>query len=146
MARGTNKKSLANLRPAKRGEVRNPEGVNTKRPATDEYWKVSGELVPEKICGRFNRAVGAKLLVNGVSTWSRAVALRANYEAAVCGIMRAARELREAMEGRAPQRLEISAAPSKVETVIIVKFEDRHGRQFETLEALHRADDEKPAN
>jgi hypothetical protein len=105
MQRGKNPKSLMNLRPPiKPGEVRNPYGINTKRPASDEYWKCSLELIPLAIIRRFNRKCGAKLLQPG-DTWARGVAIRLEYNAVMEGLVYAAKELREAMEGRSPQAL-----------------------------------------
>jgi len=125
MARGKHPNSLANLKPPIRpGEVRNPEGINRRRPITDEYWQVSPEPMPLALIRKFNKKCGAKLLVEGDS-WARGVAVRLQYEAAMLGIVRAAREMREAMEGKAPQRLEITANPQKVETVLVVRYYSR---------------------
>jgi hypothetical protein len=58
------------------------------------------------------------------------------------GVVKAMKEIRESCEGRSPQGLEISASPSRVETVIVVKFEDRRGKLDETKEAMLQANAE----
>src|SRR5579871_727455 len=74
---------------------------------------------------RFNRKCGAKLLQPG-DTWARGVAIRLEYTAVIEGLVSAAKEMREAMEGRSPQRLEISATPRKTEIVLVVKYDRRN--------------------
>ncbi|MGD1212153.1 MAG: hypothetical protein ABR973_12440 [Candidatus Acidiferrales bacterium] len=132
MRRGQNPKSLANLKPPiKPGEVRNPEGINRRRPITDEYWQVSPEPMPLALIRKFNKRCGAKLLVEGDS-WARGVAVRLQYEASMRGEVRAAKEMREAMEGKAPQRPEITA-PVRTEVVLVVRYYNRKdGRYTET--------------
>src|SRR5271167_3346568 len=107
MKRGKNPRSLRNLRPAKPGEVRNPLGVNKKRPITDEYWQVSQEAMPEVVVRRFNKECRCVLLKPG-DTWARGVAVRVHFEAVMEASIRAMREMRESIEGKAPQRLEIT--------------------------------------
>jgi hypothetical protein len=115
-----NPKSLANLRPPwRKGETPNPHGINRKRPITDEYFARACEPVPEKLRKRFNRRAKMELLEPGV-TWAQAVALRMCYEALMEGSTRAAREMREAIEGKAPQRLEITSPPRSEITIRIV--------------------------
>lgn len=117
MERGKNPKSLANLKPPIRpGEVRNPNGINSlKCPITDHYWEVSEEVMPEGLVRRFNKKCGASLLKPG-DTWARAVAVRACFEAVLSCSVRAMREVREAIEGKAPQRLEITRPARKEKT------------------------------
>ena len=79
----------------------------------------SAEPMPVALIRRFNKKCRATLLKPGDS-WSRGVAIRLCYESAMEGIVRAARELREAIEGKSPQRLEITTAP-KTEITIRVK-------------------------
>jgi hypothetical protein len=116
-----NPKSLKNLKPLiKKGEVRNRLGVNQKkRPITDEYFRVSQEPMPVNLIARFNRSCHAKLLQPG-DTWARAIAIRAHYEAAMHTSIRAMREIRESMEGKAPQRLEITGPERKEITLRVI--------------------------
>jgi hypothetical protein len=95
MERGKHPKSLANLKPPiQPGEVRNPRGINRKRPITDEYFACASEPVPEQLRQRFNRSFRLNLLKPGV-TWAQAVAFRMCFEALMEGSTRAAREIRE---------------------------------------------------
>jgi hypothetical protein len=126
--RGQHPKSLANLKPPIRpGEVRNPTGINRrKRPITDHYWEVSQEAMPEALVRRFNKKCGVALLKLG-DTWARAVAVRACYEAAIECSIQAMKETREAIEGKAQQRLEITR-PERKEITLVVKHENRSCR------------------
>ena len=47
-------RQLANLRPAKRGEVRNPLGINRGRTYSDRYEEVALSPLPEKIRQKIN--------------------------------------------------------------------------------------------
>jgi hypothetical protein len=126
--RKMNPNSLANLRaPWRKGETPNPRGINRKRPITDEYFAQACELVPERLRQRFNRRAKMELLKPGM-TWAQAIALRMCYEALMEGSTRAAREMREAIEGKAPQRLEITG-PERKEVTIRVVYEKRGNRQ-----------------
>jgi hypothetical protein len=132
-------RSLANLKPPiQPGEIRNPLGVNRKRPITDQYWESSAEPMPLVLIRKFNRKCGAALLRPG-DTWARGVAIRAHFEAVMQGVMRAARELREAMEGKAPQRLEITATPTRTETTLTVRYE-RRGKFYDSPQAMREAE------
>jgi hypothetical protein len=75
--------------------------------------------MPVELIRRFNQKCHAKLLKPGDS-WARACAIRLCYESAIEGIVRAAKELREAIEGKSPQRLEITTPP-KTEIRITIK-------------------------
>jgi uncharacterized protein DUF5681 len=87
-----------NLKPWKSGETGNPGGLPKKRPITDRY--LAGlEAPPEE---NIRIALG---LPEG-ATNGDAVA-KAQIRAAIKGKTYAARELREATEGKATQRLEI---------------------------------------
>ena len=125
--RKVNAKSLANLRPAwRKGEVPNPNGINRKRPITDHYWEVSEEAMPEALVRRFNKKCGLALLKLG-DTWARAIAVRVSYESVMDGAVRAMKEMREATEGRAPQRLEITGPESKEITLRVVYDRESRG-------------------
>jgi hypothetical protein len=121
-----NQKSPKNLKPPiKPGEVRNPLGVNKKRPITDMYFASLQEVVPPHLIARFNRSCHAKLLRPG-DTWARAIAVRACYEAAMMASIRTMREIRESIEGKAPQRLEITGPERKEITLRVL-----HDRESE---------------
>jgi hypothetical protein len=108
--------SLKNLRPPwKKGDVPNPKGVNRKRPITDRYFGRAEDPLPEKIRKKFKLEEGA--------TWGDALALRQFSEAVMKGSTAAAKEIREAIEGKSPQRLEISG-PERKEITIRVIYEN----------------------
>ena len=119
MERGKNPHSLANLRPARPGEMRNPEGINRKRPITDHYWEASQEPMPMALIQRFNRKWG-KGMLRARDTWARGVAVRAFCEAVFEGNIRAAKEIRESIEGKSPQRLEITTPPKTEITLRVI--------------------------
>jgi hypothetical protein len=106
--RGKHPNSLANLKPIQPGEVRNPLGING-RTYSIEYHKLSQEPIPEIVRLALNKKFGAELIVKG-DTWARANALSMHYEAVCRGITAAAQEIREAVEGRATQRIEVGGS------------------------------------
>ena len=67
MPRGDNPNSRANLKPARCGEVRNPSGINRKRPISVRYAELSEEPLSLNLIQRFNRRWKAKLLFPGDS-------------------------------------------------------------------------------
>lgn len=117
--------SLANLKPIKPGECRNPTGINRKRPITERYWEVSERPMPDAAIRQGNRRCGFTLFHPGM-TWAEGIALRAAYEAVCKGLVRPMKEIREAIEGKAPQRLEITSGPQRKEVTLVVRFEKRN--------------------
>jgi hypothetical protein len=120
--RGKNPNSLANLKPAKKGEVRNPVGINSKRPFSDYYFFRAEEVVPEPWRKRLNKDAGGPLIPKG-ATWGEADSRRLHLEAAK-GNVNAIRELADRVEGKAPQRLEITG-PVRKEVTLRVVYENR---------------------
>ena len=127
--RGTNARSLANLEGHKRqpGESGNPSGINHRQPYSEAMRAMAGEPVREPLRGMMNcqlRAVVQRwirrsdLLELGLRelpdfhppgvTWARANALRRHLRAVIGGDIRDAIEIREAVEGRATQRIEVA--------------------------------------
>jgi hypothetical protein len=121
MARGQHQNSLANLKPIEPGEVRNPLGINRKRPITDEYFQMSDEPLPELLRLQINQKFGEEILPKG-TTWARANSLRRFLDAMMEGGSKAAKEIADRIEGKPPQRMEISG-PEKKEITIRVKFD-----------------------
>jgi hypothetical protein len=117
--RGKNPNSLKNLKPTKPGQVLNPQGINRKRPITDCYYQRSEEPLPENLRIRINASIGEEILKPG-TTWAEASALRRFLDALMEGGTAAAKEIREAIEGKAPQRLEITGPEKKVVTIRVV--------------------------
>lgn len=114
-----NPKSLANLKPAKPGEVRNPKGINRKRPITDRYFERSELPMPEILRQQFNQKLGVEVLAPG-ATWAEANALRRWMDTLLEGGERSSKEIREAIEGKAPQRLEITGPERKEITIRLI--------------------------
>lgn len=118
--RNVNPKSLANLRPPwKPGQSGNPEGINRKRPITDEYFALADLVIPEEI----RKRIPAKIRPAKGTTFAQANSLRRWMDSMLQGGHGASKELREAMEGRAPQRLEITGPERKEITIRVI--EDR---------------------
>ena len=142
--RGKNPNSLKNLRPPiKPGEVRNPLGINAKTAITDEYRVCAAKAVPEAIRRKLNKAIGEEVLMPG-DTWARANAMRRFIHAVMDeGGVRSSAEIREAIEGTAPHRIEISAggpvSATKWPTLVFVPVKSRLSEQpspgFKMLEA-----------
>ena len=119
MSRKIHEKSLANLKPIKPGEVRNPLGINRKRPWSDRYSQRSEDPIPEKIRRKFNQEMGQEVLPKG-STWADAAVLRRHMEALTDGGTQAAKEIADRVEGRPPQRMEIVGTERKVVTLEVI--------------------------
>lgn len=108
----------------KKGQSGNPGGKPKKRPITDEYANLADQPLPEKLRQQLQTKLGVKLAPG--TTFSQSVAIRRYLEAMgykmETGGTKAAKEIRESMEGKAPQRIEITQAP-KTEIRIRVKFD-----------------------
>jgi hypothetical protein len=126
MPRGKHPNSLANLKPAmiQPGEVRNPLGINRKRPWTDRYYERSEGPLPEILRRQFNERLGMEVLPPG-STWADAGTLRQHMDAMVEGGTKAAKEIADRIEGKPPQRVEIQGTERK-EVTLIVRYEKRN--------------------
>lgn len=92
--------SLANLRPPiKPGEVLNPSGVNRKGPWTETYSEIGERLYPEVLRRKFNKEIGAEVLLPG-ATFREAIAVRRLLEATQIGGTSAAKEIVDRIEGK----------------------------------------------
>jgi hypothetical protein len=134
--RGTHPNSLANLEKNKiqPGEVRNPTGVNGRRPYTDAILETSTDVIPEYLRQAMNAEIRKDLAkslrisakrINKTEdffpvgiTWARANGLRQNLKAVFEGDTRAAVEIREAVEGRATQRIEINKSNDRLKQLL----------------------------
>jgi hypothetical protein len=106
--------------PWKKGDPSpNPSGRPKKRPITDHYHDRLEKPVPEKIRLAMNIEAGAEELKPG-ATWGEANALRRAMDSVLQDGHMASKEMREATEGKAPQRLEITTAPKTEITVRLV--------------------------
>jgi hypothetical protein len=118
------KRSLANLKPFPKGVSGNPGGRPRKRPITDEYFALANVEVPDKI-------LKALKLPKGL-TFSQANALRRFLDAMSKNGNQSSKEIREAIEGKAPMRLEITGTERK-EITILVKHDRRKELSSSTL-------------
>lgn len=117
MPRGTNPKSLANLMPpVKKGEVRNPLGINRKRPYTDRMFAHSEELLRQSKAGE---KIRKKLQLPETATWADAAIRQLNIKAAD-GDIPAIKEQADRIEGKAPERLEITGPERKEITIRVI--------------------------
>jgi hypothetical protein len=101
-----NPRSLANLRPPlQKGQVLNPLGISRKRPLTDCYYEDLQRPMTDRQCKRLGLPLG--------STFAEGHARQRNLDAIQPGGEAASREMREAIEGKAPQRQEVAEAERK---------------------------------
>jgi len=118
-----------NLKPFPRGVSGNPGGRPKKRPISDRYAELTEVLLPERDRIKHGLPKGA--------TYGDALALSV-FKAALKGRTDAAREIREAIEGKAPQRIE--AGPGSQEVTLRVHYEqekrDRSVRETEQVDDL----------
>ena len=133
-----NPNSLANLKPAQPGEVRNPAGTNGVRPYTDAILAVSAAPLPEYLRAGLNVRFRAQcymllkdqpeyagLLPEDIPdlypakiTWAQANAVREHLAAVLEGEIGASVDVREAVEGRATTRVEFISQNDKLEELL----------------------------
>ena len=118
-----NPKSLANLRPAKPGEVRNPKGNNRKRPWTDRMFERSEMLLASTEEGEQIRKA---LQLPKEATFADAAVLTLMRKA-IKGDVGAIKEMADRIEGKAPERLEITGPDRKEITIRLLH--DREKRK-----------------
>jgi hypothetical protein len=111
------------LPPWKPGQSGNPTGRPKKRPITDEYFQILGEPIPEEIRAMVNKQFNQEILQPG-ATWARAGAVRRVMDMIMPNGHPASKEIREAIEGKAPLRLEIQGTQRKEVTLKVI-FERR---------------------
>ena len=136
-AHGRNPASLANLKPIRPGETRNPSGKNgAQRPFSDAIRCLSAEPLPEHLRLAMNVRIRQQLFATlgplkiirkaeeipdfyqpGI-TWAGANAVRQSISAILEGNISAAVEIREAVEGRATARLEFMSQGDKLEELL----------------------------
>ena len=98
----------------KKGQSGNPGGRPKKRPITDEYFELADKPLPKALCKKLDLPEG--------TTFSQANAIMRYADALEKGGHMSSKEIREAIEGKAPQRLEISG-PERKEISIKVSFD-----------------------
>jgi hypothetical protein len=124
------KGKIENLRPAWRpGESGNPAGRPKRRPISDAYAEYLQRPVPEKLRSELDLWEGA--------TFADAIA--AGLVIAVCkGSVAAARELREATEGKAGDRPKEISGPVNLRVI----YDDPESKNLEELTTKPKAPEE----
>lgn len=104
----------ANLKPFKPGKewTGNASGRPKKRPITDEYFALANVEIPEVIRKALKLPKGL--------TFSQANALRRFMDALGKHGHQASKEIREAIEGKAPMRLEITGTERREITITVI--------------------------
>ena len=116
MPRGQHPNSRAKLKPIKPGEVRNPLGINRKRPYTDRMYAHSEQLLCLSKWGEKKRK---SLDLPEAATWADAAIEELNRKAAD-GDLAAIKEQADRIEGKAPERLEITGPERKEITIRLI--------------------------
>ena len=111
--------SLANLKPFEPGRSGNPGGRPKKRPLSDRYAELLESPLPEKVRKAMDPT--GETLRPG-STWGDGIALAAARESIQKGGWSARKDVREAVEGRSVQRIELGA-PGASGFEVVVSFE-----------------------
>ncbi len=99
MPAGQHKNSLNNLRQFNKGQSGNPSGRTIRKPITDAYLKRAKHPLPKEL--------RLKLNLPEKATYADALAL-GQFRKGITGDAAAAKEVREAIEGKATQRVEFS--------------------------------------
>lgn len=106
----TNPKSLANLKKWVPGQSGNPSGRPRKRPISDRYAEMVETMLPNDVRTALRLPEGA--------TYGDAIAL-AQARQAIKGKPEAAREIREAIEGKSTQRDQETEGQPRITTILI---------------------------
>jgi hypothetical protein len=127
MPRGKHPNSLANLKsPITPGEVRNPLGVNRKRPWTETYNEVGERIFPEVLRVKLNAEIGEEVLEKG-ATWREANAVRRMMEATGIGGTSAAKEIVDRIEGKTSTFEEEKVDATQAHVYLVVGDDKRAG-------------------
>jgi hypothetical protein len=100
-----------NLRPWKPGQSGNPAGRPRKRPISQAYDDLVQTPVPV--------AVARAMKIKPGSLWCEAIAIAAAREAISRGGTLSRKEIREAIEGKATQRIELRSDVRAAEFVVV---------------------------
>ncbi len=114
------------LKPWPKGKSGNPGGKPKKRPITDEYFWLAEQPITPQMRQKIRRSYG--IIIPEGTTWARCLSLRLFLQGMGLkidsGAARSVKEIREAMEGKAPQRLEITG-PERKEIQLLVRFDKK---------------------
>ena len=104
--------SISNLKPAwQPGQSGNPHGRPRKRPQSEANEELLRAEVPEVMRVSMNKGMGKEVLKKG-ACWADAIAYGLARKA-VAGDATAAKELRESVEGKSVQRVELTSPEDK---------------------------------
>lgn len=122
-----------NLKPWKPGQSGNPSGRPKKRPITEAFEALAGQKLPQAWREKLTKA-GFTVPANATYAWAVAIG---QYGKAITGDSGNSREIREAIEGKATQRIELSGAtdgaPIKIQRIDLKKFTKEELIQYRDL-------------
>lgn len=118
--------SLANLAPQiQPGQVLNPQGINRKRPYADRQYELSERILPKTIRDKINLAYekqyGEKEMLKAGATFADGFLLRQALEALVKPAVQITAEWQDRLEGRAPQRIDVTGMERQEITIVVVE-------------------------
>ena len=128
--------TTSNLRPPwKPGESGNPAGRPRKRPLSDSHEELLRSIAPPEIRNALNQR-GARL--DKTATWSDCISYSLGRKA-IAGDVTAAKELRESVEGKSTQRIELAHLGERQELLVVYAEpleaqEQREGKVLARLE------------
>jgi hypothetical protein len=120
MPHHSNPAGLKNLKPAKKGEVRNPLGINRKRPFTDRISQHSEELLS---ASKEGEQIRRALNLAPDATFADA-AVKRLMRKAIQGDVKAFDQMANRIEGKPAQRIDLQANQT-IETILKVEFVKR---------------------
>ncbi len=110
--------NTAGLKPFPKGVSGNPGGRPKKRPITDEYFAISQKSIPDKLRKKFEKKWQMDL-EKGI-TFAEMNAVSRALAALEAEGAKDSKEMREAMEGKAPMRLEIQGTEHRQVTLELI--------------------------
>jgi hypothetical protein len=116
--RGRHPNSLRNLRPLQAGQTANPAGINRKRPFSDRYAEMSEARAPVEWIKKINKQFGKPILAEDAS-WAMLLTARAYLQVYLRGDVNMLREIADRVEGKSPQRLDLTI-PAHTEVTLKV--------------------------
>jgi hypothetical protein len=102
----------------KPGVSGNPTGRPRKRPASEAYDDLLRMEIPDKMRHAMNQSLGDPPPLKKGATWADAMALGV-MKRALTGDAAAAKELREGVEGKSTQRIELAPPEDRTTTLTI---------------------------
>lgn len=113
------KRNTSGLKPWKPGQSGNPSGRPKTKPITDEYFRLADQPIPEKL--RKKLAKKWDVAIRDGATYSEVNAIMRYLNAFEPGGHTSSKEIRESIEGKAPERIEISGPERKEITIRVLR-------------------------